>query len=148
MTIIKQVSNSLRRGPIYLIIIGLIFFGIGAGLSIKQRMIERYGAQAQGEVISLSTHCDDDGCTYSPVVRFKTQYEISFSFESAYSSNPPAYEIGERVTVIYPQENPEKAVIKGGGMVLRLVFTIVGGIITSFGLGQFYINMRDDISSL
>lgn len=146
MSIIKQIYSSLIRGPIYLIIFGLIFFGIGARLSLKQIILERYGTQADGEVISLTTRCDDDGCSYSPVVRFETQYGNKISFESTYSSSPPSYEIGERVTVIYPQETPERAEIKGGGMVFRIIFMIVGGVITSFGLGLFYINMRADIS--
>lgn len=147
MSTLKKIYQAFINGPIYIVVFGLVFFGIGASLSVKQSLIERFGDQAPGEVVSLSTRCDDDGCTYSPVVRFKTQYGITFSFESRYFSNPPAYKAGDRVTVIYPQENPEEAEIKGGGKVFRLIFTIVGGIITSFGLGFFYTTLRDDLSS-
>jgi hypothetical protein len=144
MSVIKRISNSFMHGPVYIIIFGMIFFGIGAGLSYKQYVLERDGGQAPGEVISLSTSCDNEGCTYSPVVRFKTQNGNSITFESTYSSSPPAYDVGESVTVIYPHEAPDKAEIKGGGKVFRIVFTIVGGVIITFGLIIFFGNVRKD----
>jgi hypothetical protein len=77
-------------------------------------------------------------------VRFKTQNGKSITFESTYSSSPPAYDVGESVTVIYPHEAPDKAEIKGGGKVFRIVFTIVGGVIITFGLIIFFGNVRKD----
>jgi hypothetical protein len=135
------------QGPVYVIIFGLIFFGIGAGLSYKQYMLERDGASVQGEVVSLTTDCDEDGCSYSPVVRFNMQNGKSITFESTYSSSPPAYDVGEEVTVIYSPEAPEKAQIKGGGKVFRIVFTAVGGVIITFGLVFFFRNVRDNVFS-
>jgi hypothetical protein len=137
MKIIKQVFSSLLNGPIYLIIFGLIFFGIGAGLTYRQSVLESAGEQAQGEVIGLSTNCDSDGCSYAPVVRFNTRDEKTITFESTYSSSPPAYEVGERVTVVYRLDSPEKAEIKGAGMTFRLIFMGVGGLIAAVGLGMF-----------
>lgn len=146
MSILNQISRSLLKGPLYLILFGFIFFGIGAGMSLNQKLIERYGVKAPGEVINLANRCDNEGCTYSPVVRFELQNGKMISFESSFSSNPPAYDVGEKVTVIYPQDTPEKAEIKGGGKVLRIVFTIMGGVVISSGVVMFYRNMRDDIS--
>jgi hypothetical protein len=137
MSVIKQIFNSFMRGPVYLILFGLIFFGVGAGLSYKQSSMQRAGTQVPGEVVSLDTNCDNDGCAYAPIVSFKTREEKTVTFESTYSSNPPAYEIGEKVTVIYLPDNPEKAVIKGEGTGFRIVFMIVGGLITCVGLGMF-----------
>ena len=137
MSVVKQILNSLIHGPIYLIVFGLIFFGIGAGLTYKQSSVERDGTQVPGEVVSLAENCDNDGCTYAPIVSFKTREGKMVSFESTYSSYPPAYEIGEKVTVIYSLDAPEKAVIKGEGMGFRIVFMIVGGLIAAVGLGMF-----------
>jgi len=137
MKIIKQIFTSFIKGPVYLILFGLIFFGIGAGLTYKQSSMEQEGTQAPGEVISLTTSCDDDGCAYAPIVSFKTRDGITVTFESIYSSNPPAYDIGEKVTVIYLPDMPEKAGIKDEGMGFRIVFMIVGGLITCVGLGIF-----------
>jgi hypothetical protein len=77
------------------------------------------------------------------VVRFKTQDGQSVSYESTFSSSPPAYDKGEIVQVFYSPENPEKAVIKGEGRVLRLIFTIVGGLIIIFGFSFFGSNIKN-----
>jgi len=134
-------------GPIYIILFGLVFFGIGAGLTYKQRTFERQGAQAQGEVTGLQTNCDNDGCTYTPVVRFTTHAGESISFASSYSSNPPAYDIGESVIVIYSLEDPDKAVIKGQGQLFRIIFMIVGGAVIIFGLAIFSSNIKNSVFS-
>ena len=137
MGFIKRIYKSFMQGPIYVILFGLVFYGIGFGLSYRQRTMERQGLQVAGEVVSLVQNCDDDGCSYAPVVRFQTQDGRSISYESSYSSSPPAYDVGESVQVFYLPENPEKAVIKGEGRVLRLIFTIVGGLIIVFGFSFF-----------
>ena len=143
MSLIKRLYQSFMRGPIYIILFGLIFFGIGAWLTYSQRTFEREGAEAQGEVVSLTSRCDDDGCSYAPVVSFKTQAGGSVTFETTYSSNPPAYDIGETVTVIYSLENPDKAVIKGQGQGFRIIFMSVGGLVILGGLWMFSSNVRD-----
>lgn len=137
MKIMKQILGSFINGPVYLILFGLIFFVIGGGLSYKQDVLERNGVQAPGEVIDLAPNCDDDGCTYVPIVNFKTREGKTVSFQSTYSSNPPAYEIGEKVTVYYQPDDPDKAGIKGEGMWFRVIFMIVGGVIAAVGLGMF-----------
>lgn len=143
MSFFKRIYKSFTRGPIYLILFGLIFFGIGAGLTYRQRVLENQGSAAQGEVTNLVTSCDDDGCTYKPVVHFKTESGKDVSFTSTYSSSPPSYDIGETIQVIYSPENPEKAVIKGEGQVFRIIFMIVGGIVMTLGLGLFGSNIQD-----
>ena len=95
MSVIKRLINSFLQGPVFIILFGMVFFGIGAGLSYKQYVLARDGVQAQGNVTSLSPNCDDDGCTYAPVVRFNTRDGNSISIESTYSSSPPAYDVGE-----------------------------------------------------
>ena len=146
MSFIQKVYKSFIAGPVYLVVFGLIFFGIGSGLTYQQRTFERQGIQTQGEVTSLAQSCDEDGCTYSPEVRFKTQSGETVSFESSYSSSPPAYNVRESVEVIYSPENPEKAVIRGEGQVFRIIFMSVGGIVIIIGLGIFSSNLKDSFS--
>ncbi len=143
MSVIKQIFNAFTRGPVYIVFFGLIFFGVGAGLTYQQLILEREGVQAQGEVINLVTNCDDEGCSYAPVVRFKAQDGGTISFESTYSSNPPSHYVGETVTVIYRLEAPEKADIKGEGQLFRIIFMSVGGIVIILGLGMFFLNLRN-----
>jgi len=143
MSFIKRLYKSFMHGPIYVILFGLVFYGVGAGLTYRQHTMERQGIQVQGEVVSLVQNCDDDGCAYAPLVRFKTQEGQSVSYESSFSSSPPAYELGESVQVFYSPENPEKAVIEGEGRVLRLIFTIIGGLIIIFGMSLFGSNIKN-----
>lgn len=143
MNILKEIYKAFMGGPIYIILFGMVFFGIGGGLTYSARTFEREGTPTQGEVISLSTRCDDDGCSYSPVVRFETQSGQSKTFETTYSSNPPAYDVGEIVTVIYKPENPDKAIIQGQGQVFRIIFMAVGGVIIVGGLVVFSSMVKD-----
>jgi len=147
MNYFKKLFKALMGGPIYLILFGLIFFGIGAGLTYRQRALEGQEGQIQGEVINLTQSCDEDGCSYKPVVRFETENGQTVSFEGTYSSSPPAYDIGESVTVIYSLSNPEKAVIKGEGQLFRVIFMIVGGLIIAIGLLIFGSNVKNSFNS-
>jgi len=131
------------HGPIYVIIFGMIFFGIGGGLTYQQYAFTQQAAQAQGEVTGYTMgNCDEDGCSYKPVVSFETQDGKSISYTSAYSSSPPAYDVGETVTVFYLLENPGNAIIDGEGKVFRIIFMSVGGVIILFGLIFFTANIR------
>ncbi len=143
MSVLKRVSKAFMQGPIYVILFGLIFFGIGAGLSYRQFMLARDGGTAEGSVTNLVTRCDEDGCSYAPIVRFKTQNGESITFESVYSSSPPAYDVGEKVTVLYPFDAPEKADIKGGGKLFRIIFMSIGGVIMISGFGFFLSSARE-----
>ena len=143
----QRVLTSFLHGPIYIILFGFVFFAIGAGLTYHQFSLQREGAQAQGEVIGLSDICDDEGCTYAPVVRFQVPGGSTVTFESNNSSSPPAYDIGEKVTVLYPTDKPGKAIIKGEGLAFRIIFMSIGGIIMLAGLVFFLKLVKEDFSS-
>jgi len=142
-----RIKQSLLGGPIILFLIGLIFFGVGGGMTYYQVVFRQDALQAPGEVISLSENCDDEGCAYSPVVRFTTLDGKTAYYDSSFSSNPPEYQIGERVAIYYQSENPEKAIIDGEGSVLRIVFMIVGGLIILAGLVFFSVNLRNSLQT-
>lgn len=147
MTFVKRIIQSFVRGPIYIIIFGMIFFGVGGGLTYRQMVNQQNNIQVQGEVIALTPNCDDDGCSYHSVVRYRTNEGIQLTYMSSFSSSPPAHEIGETVTVFYSPDNPEDAFIKGEGVVFRTVFMIVGGVIILFGFVFFSINIRNSFLS-
>ena len=133
--------------PFIITLFGLLFFAIGAGLTLHQRTLERQGVEAPGLIIDLQENYDSDGSTYTPVVRFQTRSGDTVEFTSFYSSSPPAYEIGESVTVIYPPENPSDAVIKGEGQFLRIIFMLVGGIDATIGFILVLVKLRNRMVS-
>jgi hypothetical protein len=132
------------HGPIYVFIFGMIFFGIGGGLTYRQIAFKQQAIPVQGEVTGHTMgNCDDDGCSYKSVVSFESLDGKSESYTTTFSSNPPAYDVGETVTVFYSPENPEKAVIDGEGKVFRIIFMSIGGVIILSGIGFFATNIKN-----
>jgi hypothetical protein len=131
-------------GPLAFMLFGLAFFAIGSGLTLRQRTLESQGIEAPGSVVSLQENCDSDGCTYSPEVQFITATGQRVEFVSTYSSSPPAYDVGENVTVVYPVDSPADAIIKGDGQFLHIIFMLIGGgiaVIGSFILASSFRNL-------
>lgn len=121
-----QRNNHLLAAGI-LLGMGVIFAGIAAFIFYQGYVLERDGLQAEGTVIGLVESRDEDGTSYAPVIRFQTQGGREFEFKSSYSSNPPQYKVGQKVTVLYPPDQPGDAQIKGAGNLLALIFGLVGG---------------------
>ncbi len=88
MNFIKRVYKSFMAGPVYIIAFGLVFYGIGAGLTYKQSNYEREGLQAQGEVISLNESCDDEGCTYAPSFASRLKRAIHYLLVKLFFKSP------------------------------------------------------------
>jgi len=147
MRFVKRIFQSFLRGPIFLIIFGMIFFGIGGGLTYRQMVIQQNNIQVQGEVIGHSPNCDEDGCSYHSVVSYQTRDGKPNTYISSFSSSPPEHEMGETVAVFYSPDDPEDAFIKGEGVIFRTVFMIVGGVIILGGFVFFSMNIRHSILS-
>jgi len=133
-------------GPSLFILFGLLFFAIGSGLTYRQRSLEKQGIEAPGVVVDLQENYDSDGSTYTPIVQFKTVEGQSVQFLSTYSSSPPDYDVGEPVIVVYVPAQPEKAVIKGEGQLLHIIFMLVGGVIVTGGSYFVYTTLRNLIA--
>ena len=139
----QRLFSKQLLGPLIFLLFGLLFFAVGSGMTMRQRTLEKQGVEAPGSVVALQESCDSDGCTYAPVVQFTTDSGQSIQFVSSYYSNPPAYEVGENVLVVYPPNNSDNAIIKGDGQVLHIIFMLVGGIVAMVGLFQFYVVIRN-----
>ena len=135
--IIKQMT-----GPVIFMLAGLLFFAIGSGMTMRQRTLEGQGVEASGVVVDLQENYDSDGSTYTPVVQFQTSSGQSIEFVSSYSSSPPAYDVGEHVTVVYPPDNPAEAIIKGDGQFLHIIFMLMGGIVAAVGFYLVFSTIR------
>lgn len=124
---------------------GLVFIGLAGWFYLREYNLERSGYSTQGTVIDLVESIDDDGTSYAPIVRFKAHNGRTLEFQSGYYAYPPAYELGQTVTVLYPADNPSKAILKGESNLLILIFAILGGVEllvgTFFGIKIFTANM-------
>jgi hypothetical protein len=72
--------------------------------------LSRAGTSVSGVVVGLeeSPASDRSGVTYSPIIRYEAEGR-THTFTSSNSSYPPAYEIGERVALLYDSADPSRA---------------------------------------
>jgi hypothetical protein len=114
-------------------VLGLGLIAGAVALALDTRAFIATAKHASGTVTELVPKRDkDDGSTtYTPVVMFEADSGASVSFTSSFSSNPPAYDVGEKVAVLYAPANPNEARIDGFGS-LWLGPVIMGGIGTVF----------------
>lgn len=118
-----------------MLVMGVLFAGVAGILFYQDYALETNGVQVEGTVISLLMSQDDDGSTsYAPVVRFTSQGGREFTFTGTVYSSPPAYQTGQKVTVLYPIDRPGDAKVKGEGSLLMIIFGIVGGFEILLGL--------------
>jgi len=74
--------------------------------------LEQTGETVTGTVVRLEESDSSEGgcCVYSPVIKFAANGQ-TFSFETGNASYPPAYEVGEEVSVLYDPGDPNTAQI-------------------------------------
>nr|WP_202121566.1 DUF3592 domain-containing protein [Streptomyces sp. BA2] len=124
---------------------GALFTAIGlilAGVSISFLADAK---RAPGTVVTLEWRSDhggssrktrgSDGPVAYPVVEFTSADGAPRTFRSSMGSNPPSYERGERVEVLYRADSPEDARINGfvSLWLLPLIFGGIGLVILGVG---------------
>ncbi|MGW2559280.1 DUF3592 domain-containing protein [Streptomyces sp. NPDC001514] len=124
---------------------GALFFVIGLILSGVSVSFLVDAERAQGTVVALEWRNDHNGVSRKkrendkpvayPVVEFTSADGRRRTFRSSTGSNPPSYEEGERVEVLYRADSPEDARIKGFASLwlLPLVFGGSGLLIAGIG---------------
>lgn len=74
--------------------------------------LQTNGETTTGVVVRLNEQDDADGgcCTYVPVIEFEAGGK-TYSFDGDTASDPPAYEVNEKVSVLYDPSDPNTAQI-------------------------------------
>ncbi|MFF3492086.1 DUF3592 domain-containing protein [Streptomyces sp. NPDC002795] len=116
---------------------GGIFLVVGLILTWSSVSLLREADRTTGRVVALQWRDADTGSSRTsrgrdepsayPVVEFATTDGTAHTFRSSTGSNPPSYEEGERVEVLYRADAPEDARINGF-LSLWLLPLIFGGI--------------------
>lgn len=124
---------------------GTLFFAIGAivgGVSIsfvtdaeRAKGTVVYLEWEGSQVSSSSKSRQSSGPTAHPVVEFKPAGGALTTFRSSMGSNPPAYDEGERVDVLYRADDPGDAKIDGfvSLWLIPLIFCGIGLLIAGIG---------------
>jgi hypothetical protein len=90
---------------------GFCLWGVYAGYVSWQ--LDQKGQTTTGTVVRLEESDSSEGgcCVYSPVIEFVANNDLTYSFEGDTASDPPAYDVGEEVSVLYDPTNPDTAQI-------------------------------------
>ncbi|MBL1086985.1 DUF3592 domain-containing protein [Streptomyces actinomycinicus] len=131
------IFGTIAFGALFLVI-GLILAGVSVSFLTDAE-------RAKGTVVSLEwredhdttsrdKHTDDRPVAY-PVVEFTPENGTPTRFQDSTGSNPPAYEEGERVEVLYRADSPEDARINGFASLwlLPLIFGGLGLLVSGIG---------------
>lgn len=129
--------------------VGLIFFLIGLAVLVsgiisvfKVRRQIAETAATSGTVVNFGKINGQRGYFYCPQVAFPDSNGNRIEFQSEFGTQPPAYQIGQTVSVIYQKNNPQKAEIDsittlwfapGCMLVMAFAFTFLGLVL--FGVG-------------
>ncbi|MBW8688000.1 DUF3592 domain-containing protein [Chitinophaga rhizophila] len=110
--------------------VGFILLLVAGFLTYNTKKFERTALKANGRVVDLVENRNSSGGkssrTYSPVVIYTDDKGVEHRYIASFSSNPPAYEVGETVVIYYDPWDPDNAAIAGWGSYLGAI--IVGGI--------------------
>ena len=114
---------------------GFCLWGVYAGY--VSWTLEQNGETVTGSVVRLEESDSSDGgcCVYSPVIEFNLNGQ-TYSFEGDNASYPPAYEVGESVSVLYDPAEPHTAQINKWSE--RWLFPIL--IVPAMTLGALIVN--------
>jgi hypothetical protein len=125
--------KNLRFLSIVFAVVGLGLLAGAIAVTLNTRAFIATAKHAPGTVTELipKRDSDDGSITYTPVVIFEATSGASISFTSSFSSNPPSYDVGEKVEVLYAPDNPNEARINGFGS-LWFGSLILGGLGTVF----------------
>ncbi|MFJ9821342.1 DUF3592 domain-containing protein [Streptomyces sp. NPDC101151] len=129
--------GAIAFGALFLVI-GLILAGVSVSFLADAE-------RARGTVVALEWRNDHSGVGREkrvkdkpvayPVVKFTPADGTPRTFRDSTGSNPPAYEEGEQVEVLYRADSPEDARINGFASLwlLPLIFGGIGLVIAGIG---------------
>jgi len=127
-------TGSRGAWGIVLLLLGLGCIILAVFLYQQDQAFARIAKTATGTVIDFKkiAHETTPGSintgytyTYAPIIKFVTSTGQAIQFTTPGSQNPPAYQIGDPVDVLYDPQNPNNAEIPGGN---NLLFLVIGGL--------------------
>lgn len=132
-----------KNKPMMWILFYAFLFLIGIGLFYaafsefqKTKSLVSQGVKTTANVVSFETSQGENNTLYKPTFEYTDKFLNKRTFESSIASSPPAYEIGEKVQIIYNPKNYDtvKTIsfwgLYRGSVILAMIaapFLIIGG---------------------
>lgn len=134
-----------------LIIITLVFLTIGLIFAITGCLMYYFSNQrmkscteeVQSTVIDLRARYSDTSVTYAPVFSYEYGGQV-YEHVSSVSSNPPAFDRGQQVTIFVDPADPEKIYVPEDKSlrIISIVFTAIGSLFALIGLVVLIVLLR------
>lgn len=130
-----RVGKGLLGGFFLLVGIGMFIWSV-YWFNSRVNELDTY-TLTTGTVVELEKSRDDEGgWVYSPNVSFKDKNGVEYIYNSGHASDPPSYEIGEKVELYYNSADPGDAFINSfiEKWMLGIVLVIVGLVLVPIGI--------------
>ena len=128
-------SDELTVGIVFSLVGGLLAL-IGVFLFIRARIFIGKAQEAKGMVIQMvysrTSSSSGSGGGYAPVYQFRTLDGQTIVIQDSLSSNPPRFQVGQEINILYESGNPQKARINKW-MNLYFAPVLLGGMGLIFG---------------
>jgi hypothetical protein len=108
-----QRQTGKKAAPI-VAIFAVILLGVGIFQAREMARLQSSGLRAPGEVVRLKSESgsgSNNRSSYYPIVRYRTDKNVTVEFKDNLGSNPPIYRPGDKVTVLYLADTPRQDVI-------------------------------------
>ena len=125
-----------------LILTGIFLLGLSFHFYVSTSSYLKSAKSVEGTVIKLLPIEDDENnTTYAPVFEFKDQAGQSHVIESSLGRNPPAFEKGQKVEVLYDPASPQNAKLNEFFSLwgVAVIVGFIGMLSLIFGLILFFI---------
>ena len=101
------------------VLMGIVFLVAGLGLTawgylnVKNKFDGSAFVKTEGTVLRMREveSNENTGVTWAPVIKFTDRAGNEHVFESTVSSDPPAYKVGDKVPILYPEGKPKDVFI-------------------------------------
>ena len=121
------------------LLVGVIFLAVGIFMFFRnQYLVKNCTEEVVATVVNMKEDIstDDDGTRYLyyPIIEYMAGREkVSVQMDSG--SNPPAYSIGDTVTILYNPNKVKEFIVKGEQTtnIFSIVFMILGVCVTGYG---------------
>lgn len=125
-----------------MVAVAVLNLTISLSIYFHERHFVQSASRTVGTVTKMIERPGHDSSTvYSPVYTFQDAQGKQHEIYSSSGTYPPAYKVGDNVTVLYPPDNPDKAETDSflDKWLSAALFGIFGFIALIFGIGLFLV---------
>jgi Protein of unknown function (DUF3592) len=112
-------SGSNRKAAPLVAAFAAILLAVGVYQARDIARLESAGLRAQGQVVRLKSESGSGSIghySYYPIVRFRTDKNLTVEFKDSVGTNPPSHRPGDKVAVLYNADDPRRDAIIDRGL--------------------------------